>query len=490
MQARAIADPTSWRYLAAIHGFDAVLWRAFDYLTPSEPLPSASDQDQYWQQCQHQSWYFFPWHRGYIAAIEAILRAAIVALGGPSDWAVPYWNYNDTSNPNARTLPSAFQAPTLPDGTPNPLTVTRRYGDGTGAIVITPVDIDLRVALTARRFTGATSGGSTGFGGPQTLFSHAGSANGQLENRPHNGVHVLVGGRNPGPPRNLGLMSHPNTAGLDPVFWIHHANIDRLWEVWLRRNATHRNPSEEVWLQGPANRAFAMPAPDGTGYTFAAADVLDTEAPNLDYVYEDVSDPLSGATRLALRLERLALPSAAAASIARAEERMDRPQATELIGANDSTVRLQGAAVETQVRVDRVAGQKVMRSFQTSATLSATPVEPDRIFLNLENIRGRNDAAIFYVYVNLPQDANPEEHPDRLAGVVSLFGVQNATRTDDAHAGNGINEVLEITEIVDALHSSGTVDLDHLSVRFVPRTDVRPEDDISVGRVSVYREGQ
>ena len=46
------------------------------------------------------------------------------------------------------------------------------------------------------------------------------------------------------------------------------------------------------------------------------------------------------------------------------------------------------------------------------------------------------------------------------------------------------------TEIVDALHSSGTVDLDHLSVRFVPRTDVRPEDDISVGRVSVYREGQ
>jgi tyrosinase len=169
---------------------------------------------------------------------------------------------------------------------------------------------------------------------------------------------------------------------------------------------------------------------------------------------------------------------------------MDRPQATELIGANDSTVRLQGAAVETQVRVDRVAAQKVMRSFQTSATLSATPVEPDRIFLNLENIRGQNDAAIFYVYVNLPQDANPEEHPDRLAGVVSLFGVQNATRTDDAHAGNGINEVLEITEIVDALHSSGTVDLDHLSVRFVPRTDVRPEDDISVGRVSVYREGQ
>ena len=51
-------------------------------------------------------------------------------------------------------------------------------------------------------------------------------------------VHVLVGGSDPN--SNLpGLMSDPDTAGLDPIFWLHHANIDRLWEVW-RQNPTRR----------------------------------------------------------------------------------------------------------------------------------------------------------------------------------------------------------------------------------------------------------
>ena len=74
MQKRPIKDPTSWRYLAAIHGFDPQLWQQHGYLQAGEALPSAADQNTYWRQCQHQSWYFMPWHRGYLAAFAAWLR--------------------------------------------------------------------------------------------------------------------------------------------------------------------------------------------------------------------------------------------------------------------------------------------------------------------------------------------------------------------------------------------------------------------------------
>ncbi|MDQ3281849.1 MAG: tyrosinase family protein, partial [Acidobacteriota bacterium] len=93
MQARALDDPLGWRFFAAIHGFDADLWTQLGHLSPSDPLPSQAARDRFWEQCQHQTWYFLPWHRGYLLALEAAIRAEVVSLGGPAEWALPYWNY-------------------------------------------------------------------------------------------------------------------------------------------------------------------------------------------------------------------------------------------------------------------------------------------------------------------------------------------------------------------------------------------------------------
>jgi tyrosinase len=489
MQARDVADATSWAYLAAMHGFDADLWGAFGYIDSSTQMPPQVAQSRDWQQCQHQSWYFLPWHRGYLGAFEAIVRAAIVTLGGPADWALPYWNYNDAANPKAGTLPLALTAQKMPDGSPNPLFVARRYGAGDGTIDLQPDDIRL-TALTASNFTGIGSGGSTGFGGVRTPFSHAGSDNGRLENEPHNNVHVLVGGQqqgtDPNDPTNLGLMSMPDTAALDPVFWLHHANIDRLWEVWLKRSASHKNPSDSAWLSGPADRRFAMPDVKGNPVFYTPRDMLDTTAQNLDYVYEDVSDPLQGLQRLDRRLIALGKPPAPVAAGAVTEAVM--AQQAELIGSNDAPVQIAGP-IETRVRLDPAATAKVRQSFQSLARPGPATQEPDRIFLNLEDIRGVSDAAAFRVYVGLPDGADPAQHPENLAGTVSLFGVTKATKADSPHGGNGLNEVLEITSIVDALHLRQSLDADHLKVRFVPRTEIGPQHKISVGKVSLYRQG-
>src|SRR5579862_2300609 len=82
-------------------------------VVPSTPLPTAAVSDQYCNKCQHQSWYFAPWHRGYLLSLEAQIRADVIKLGGPSTWALPYWGYfgpGDQFN-----IPPTFIQQNLPD---------------------------------------------------------------------------------------------------------------------------------------------------------------------------------------------------------------------------------------------------------------------------------------------------------------------------------------------------------------------------------------
>lgn len=213
LKKRPIADPTSWRYLAAIHGFDKDLWINAGYLTEDEALPSEKEQSVYWGQCQHSTWFFLPWHRGYTAAVEQILRSAIVGLGGPKEWAFPYWNYNESTQ--SLKVPACFSARTLPDGTPNPLFVERRFGTE-----LNPADIALK-ALTDPVFEGRYDGVPPGFGGSEPKAAHDHPGAGGLEKQPHNVVHNIVGGSEGVDPKIYGLMGDSDTAALDPIFWAH-----------------------------------------------------------------------------------------------------------------------------------------------------------------------------------------------------------------------------------------------------------------------------
>jgi len=134
LQARKLDDPTSWRFLGAMHGIWDQLWTDFGIVGPGDAFPKPAVQQAYWNQCQHQSWYFLPWHRGYLWAFESILRAALGAEG--NDWALPYWNYNG-KRPRSAELHPAFRAEKMDDGSDNPLFVKRRYGK----TVLTAADV-------------------------------------------------------------------------------------------------------------------------------------------------------------------------------------------------------------------------------------------------------------------------------------------------------------------------------------------------------------
>src|ERR1700719_2327050 len=473
MKARALNEPTGWRFFGAIHRIDQGLWQQLGYLSASDPMPTSADIATYWTQCQHGSWFFLPWHRGYLLALEAVVRDAVVKLGGPADWALPYWNY---FKPNENQLPPAFASADWPDGSgDNPLYVPQRYGPNNDGNVNVPMDQVNLTALGDPDFTGDANGGSPGFGGVDTGFSHNGPVHGGIETQPHDQVHVSVGGGDPesGLP---GLMSDPDTAGLDPIFWLHHANIDRLWEVWDEMPTSTGEPTNPNWFNGPASigeRAFVVPEP-GQNLTYTPSDMKKMAA--LGYNYDDVSRP-SAAPQMVARLQRFGMAAAAATSVVRSTA-MAGPKSTELLGASGS-LRVSGTEAKASVTLDTAVQRKVTASFQAAPT--APKPAPDRIFLNLENVRGLNDATAFNVYINVPEGDDPAKHPELKAGSIALFGVRKATMADAQHAGNGLTYVLEITDVVDRLHLAGALNANELHVRLVPRQPGADEAPISIG---------
>ena len=74
----------------------------------------------------------------------------------------------------------------------------------------------------------------------------------------------------------------------------------------------------------------------------------------------------------------------------------------------------------------------------------------------------------------------------RRAGSVALFGASQAT----ASGGEGLTFVLEITKIVDELHLNNELDVDSLDVRVVPLNPVPEEAKVSIGRISLFRQGK
>ncbi len=453
MQQRPINDPTSWRYQGAIHdyidGFDP-------NANPSDVLPSASEQQQFWRQCQHSSWFFLPWHRMYLAFFEQIVAETIVQLGGPAYWALPYWNYSDASNPNARLLPLAFRATQLPDGSPNPLRIEQRaIGVNEGEQFTFDEEIDIVVCLTEESYISAPLGGDPGFGGRQTVFNHSGGPAGDLERIPHGSMHVAVGGED-------GFMSAFHTAALDPIFWLHHCNLDRLWTVWLNRDPLHLNPAEAQWL---STISFDFHDAQGASTSLTCSQVVDSTAEPLSYDYEDVSEPLGAAPEGRSR-----------------RSSMEDNRIPEMVGATDEALTLTGEPASTRVPVTQPTGP---------ARAAATRAEPQRVFLNLENITSTGNPGGYKVYVNVPPGDNPEDHKELFAGLLPMFGVAEATDPTRDHGGNGLHYTLEITDIVRLLESKNDWDPNTIQVTFVPqrRATARraaARAPVQVGRVSLY----
>ncbi|KAF2198311.1 Di-copper centre-containing protein [Delitschia confertaspora ATCC 74209] len=239
--------------------------------------------------CAHGSNIFATWHRPYLALFEQVLylnaREAIREFP-PSErrdryenalatLRLPYWDWATASSSGEGVYPSSLQSPnidiTLPNGTLtvknplysytfHPLNHEDLYDPNLTQYSIYPstvrspsskeptaasrndlISTDLeanRANLQSRVYNMFTMMHD------YYTFSNDISSKDSLEGI-HDTVHGLVG--------KGGHMSQVPYAGFDPIFWLHHANVDRLFAIWQSLN-----PESYVWPNQSRTATFAV----------------------------------------------------------------------------------------------------------------------------------------------------------------------------------------------------------------------------------------
>lgn len=225
---------------------------------------------------------FLPWHREFLLLFEDALRAV-----SGKDISVPYWDWTDR-----RSVVSVFAEDFMGgNGDPNDgdIVKTGPFTPATWRLVVKPEGIQR--GLDAREYLTRNFGSPTGLPSSAEVgavlsvprydvppYSHASDSQQSFRNalegfsqHPIPGSHVCgpdstetrVGGLSGGP-HNLvhdwigGAMGPNQTSPNDPVFFLHHANVDRIWALWQQTNGVD---TYEPVSGFPNNEADSVMAP-------------------------------------------------------------------------------------------------------------------------------------------------------------------------------------------------------------------------------------
>lgn len=175
----------------------------------------------------HRGPAFFPWHRGMLWEFEQELRKIDPSVS------LPYWPFEqDASRASAGQIPQILTAAyfgsdgnrsqnnRVTDGPFASWNITRMVGRDPQGLPTLPSQADVNSVLQYTNYDSPPYN-ETSSGFRNAVEGWIGS-NGQVSM--HNRVHLYVGG-------SLGGNTNDNVA-LDPIFFLLHANVDRLWWQW------------------------------------------------------------------------------------------------------------------------------------------------------------------------------------------------------------------------------------------------------------------
>ena len=231
-----------------------VIWHYLTMMTLTPPGNAAG------RNAAHRGPIFLPWHRVMLMLLESNLQRVL----NDATFGLPYWDWaaDGKKTPSqqktskvwavncmggqgapvkkgpfkfAAADPKAFrvriEANAFGQLVSTDRGLQRSFGTSGVATLPTPADVHTTLAVTPIDMA-QWDADSDGFRNRAEGWSGGGSSS---EPMLHNRVHVWVGGD-----------MLPGTSPNDPVFFLNHCNIDRIWESWMTNNGRTYLPSQSA----------------------------------------------------------------------------------------------------------------------------------------------------------------------------------------------------------------------------------------------------
>jgi len=269
-------------------------------------------------------------------------------------------------------------------------------------------------------------------------------------------------------------MGNRLTAGKDPIFYLHHSNIDRLWEVWLRKCGGRVNPtkSDTTWW----NQRYTFFDENKRAIVMTGAQIVKTAA-QLSYRYQGLSDTVKCAA-------------------ARIDESKVSSQTRNLITL-PSVVRLNQNNLKvsfSKAKRDSLEHFLKMPSHRNSGSAkensgSAKEDKYDQLIVSVEIFKiNKAPEGVIEVYLNLPPNETPNSNSKSFVGVLDLFTASAHVHHNEE--GNNINK-LNATTAAKAL-GLDIANLGNAQLTFVVRGNTLPDgkevktnSDLQLGNINI-----
>jgi tyrosinase len=414
----AADDPLVESYRTAV--------RAMQALPASDPRNWTRQAQIHNTFCPHRNWYFLPWHRAYLVAFERLCRQ----LSGNPTFALPYWDW--TANPQ---LP-AFFASEMWMGQPNPLFNTTRSSQTVTipSNVAGPARISTLLAETSFEVFGSSR--PPGQNSTAPTWQQVFGIEGPFESGPHDQVHVRISG-------DMVTFMSP----LDPIFWLHYCNIDRLWDEWNRMGRS--NASQILWREFAFTGQFVNPsgASETTPFDVNVSSLLDLNTLGYQYVLPFLARAAASPI-LAQPIDIETMPPVA---------RLDRVPVARVNTVLNMPVRLTASQIQALARVQPITQRQVLDAAQ--------PVQAQgRVVAIIRDVdpprTGNTEVRVFLNCPYLTPDTSPEDR--HYVSSFTFFGVEHAERH-----GNW-TYLIDLTETVMRLRQAQIDVQDEINVQLMP----------------------
>jgi len=255
------------------------------------------------------------------------------------------------------------------------------------------------------------------------------------------------------------------TSAFDPIFFLHHCNIDRLWEKWLSQGGSRTNPVTDLdWMY---NTVHTFVDENKKPVKKSASDVLYTVT-QLHYYYDDLA---CFPYQVAQGPSQEILPPPPSAR--------SRLVASLVLARN---VKPQPHQMRLELRTGGGEIRERLARMLSVDTLTKTVESGARYFLVFEGMQ--TDAPLngnLAIFLGLPADSRPVGTSRHYVGRLSFFGASAESRramhgTPAGHADAEMTVHRDVTDTLKRLVERGEISRNELSVTLVP-VGVRPAPD-------------